>query len=127
MRIENKIKICNGLSIISKIFSISIVILFLIIFIGQFSSIDFLRLKKIELLLFLFVPIGYSVGAILAWYKEKTGSLLMIFFILFFNFSTFLFEFKFDEFEFIIFITPAFVLFSSSLYKNFLENHKESI
>jgi len=127
MRIENKIKICNGLSIISKIFSISIVILFLIIFIGQFSSINFLRLKKIELLLFLFVPIGYSVGAILAWYKEKTGSLLMIFFILFFNFSTFLFEFKFDEFEFIIFITPAFVLFSSSLYKNFLEKHKESI
>lgn len=124
MKVENKIKICSGLSIISKIFSISIVILFLIIFIGEFASIDLIKLSKFELLLFLFIPIGYSIGAILSCYKEKSGSLMMILSILFFNFSTFLFASKFDEFDFLIFIVPALVLFFSSLCKNFLKDHK---
>lgn len=123
MKVENKIKICDGLSIISKIFSISIVILFLVIFIGEFASIDLIKLSKFELLLFLFIPIGYSIGAILSCYKEKSGSLMMIFSILFFNFSTFLFESKFDEFDFLIFIVPALVLFFSSLGKNFFKDH----
>lgn len=124
MKVENKIKICDGLSIISKIFSISIVILFLVIFIGEFASLDLIKLSKFELLLFLFIPIGYSIGAILSCYKEKSGSLMMILSILFFNFSTFLFESKFDEFDFLIFIVPALVLFFSSLCKNFLKDHK---
>lgn len=124
MKLENKIKICNNLTIISKIFSISIVILFFIIFIGQFSLMDFKKLSKFEILLFLFIPIGYSIGAIVSCYKEKSGSLLMIFSILFFNFSTYLFESKFDEFDFFIFIIPSFLLFFSSLYKNILEKHK---
>ncbi|MGD6731106.1 MAG: hypothetical protein ACPKMZ_08540 [Pleomorphochaeta sp.] len=107
---KNQSNVINIIIIISKCFALSIVALFLIMGIGEYNSDDWVSFDSKDLILLLFVPIIFGIGAFLSLKKEVSGSITMISSVIFFNIFASIFENKVDGFDFTLFLLPGLII-----------------
>ncbi|MCY1153285.1 MAG: hypothetical protein OWP43_12790 [Sphaerochaetaceae bacterium] len=107
---KNQSNVINIIIIISKCFALSIVALFLIMGIGEYNSDDWVSFASKDLILLLFVPIIFGIGAFLSLKKEVSGSITMISSVIFFKIFASIFENKVDGFDFTLFLLPGLII-----------------
>jgi hypothetical protein len=100
----------------ARVTGVGCLLLFLVFFIGEGDIRDIVYLQPREVVLILFVPVLFSAGVLVAWWREPQGGILILASVLWFNVTDIVSERKFTgEIEFAFLIIPG-LLFLLSWY-----------
>lgn len=117
MNKNRKASIIKFVSFFAKLMALSISLLLLIFFIGESTKLSLQLLSFQSIWLLFFLPGLYTIGAFYSVNRENCGSIIMIISIIGFNIFSYIFEKRIQDFDFLIFLIPAFMLIIVNLMK----------
>lgn len=112
----NKDKLIKTAKIFAVAGSAIMIALFISFFIGE--KISLASIKGTDIILLIIVPGLLSIGAIIAWFKELIGGIIMAFSIILYNIISTIIYKKFT-FDFWLFLIIAILFITIGLFKGY--------